>query len=88
MYSVHALKFLRRKKKIKMYDIRKDFDVAEVGESSEDEEGTQEIKKMIQVDDTDPMKEEKRVLELSADDMMLQSQAIAISKLSKSYVIG
>ena len=44
MYSVHAFKFLRRKKQIKMYNMRKDFDVAEVGESSEDEEEIQEAK--------------------------------------------
>ena len=86
MYSVHAFKFLRRKKRIKMYNIRKDFDVAEVGESSEDEEEIQEAKKMIQVDDTDPLKEEKRVLKL--DPTLLSAQAIAISNLSKSYVIG
>ena len=86
MYAVHALKFLRRKKAIKMYDIRKDYDVAEVGESSEDDEEIQEARKLIQVDDTDPSKEEKRVLQLDA--IMLASQAIAIGKLSKSYVIG
>ena len=61
MYSVHACKFLSRKKKIKMYNIRKDFDVAEVGESSDDEEEIQEAKKMIEVEDTDPAKEETRV---------------------------
>ena len=38
MYINHALKFLKRKKRVKMYNIRKDYDVAEVGESSEDEE--------------------------------------------------
>lgn len=62
MYSVHAFKFLKRKKKIKMYNIRKDYDVAEVGESSDDEEEMQVVKKMIQIEDTDPLKEEKRVL--------------------------
>lgn len=37
MYTVHAFKFLRKKKLVKMYDIRKDFDIEEIGESSEEE---------------------------------------------------
>ena len=61
MYTVHAFKFLHRKKQIKMYNIRKDYDVAEVGESSEDEEENIEHK-ISEVDDIDPSKEEKRVL--------------------------
>ena len=44
-----------------MYNIRKDYDVAEVGESSEDEEENIE-RKISEVDDIDPSKEEKRVL--------------------------
>ena len=37
MYTVHAFKFLRKKKPVKMYDIRKDFDIEEIGESSEED---------------------------------------------------
>ena len=62
MYTVHAFKFLRRKKPTKMYDIRKDFDVAEVGDSSEDEEEKFISKRNAKVDDIDPSKEEERVL--------------------------
>lgn len=62
MYTVHAFKFFRRKKPIKMYNIRKDYDVAEVGESSEDEEEKMISKNITKVDDIDPSREEKRVL--------------------------
>ena len=58
MYTVHAFKFFRRKKPIKMYNIRKDFDVAEAGDSSEDEEEKFIDKKISRVDDIDPSKEE------------------------------
>jgi hypothetical protein len=37
MYTIHAFKFLRKKKPVKMYDIKKDFDIEEIGESSEEE---------------------------------------------------
>ena len=41
---------------------------------------------MTQIEDSDPLKEEKRVVNF--DPLLLSSQAIAISNLSKSYVIG
>ncbi len=71
MYIVHAFKFLKRKKNIKMYNIRTDYDVAEVGESSDDEEELLEVKKMKQIEDTDPTKEEMRVRKF--DPLVLQN---------------
>ena len=32
MYTVHSFKYFHRKKPIKMYNIRKDFDIEEIGE--------------------------------------------------------
>ena len=93
----HAAKFLGRKKRQRMYRIRKDFNKKEIGSSSEEEEEIDDkqrtkkkqrdniqsalVWKFQDIKDSDPVKEEQRVLKSDT-----KKSALTISKLNKSYV--
>lgn len=88
LYAVFYLKALMPKKRAKLYKIRRDCKKMDILQSDDEEDrrNTLAARKFRKIVDTDPAKEESRVLS-SLKDKKRDQAALTISKLSKSYVL-
>lgn len=92
LYGSHYYKALRPKKRKKLYSMRKDYQKIDI-EASDDEEdrrNTLTARKLQRILDTDPQKEEQRVISqvIKRKRGDKSQAALAISQLSKQFVLG
>lgn len=90
LYAVFYFNALLPKKRMKLYSMKKDCKNIDILQSDDEEDRRNTLagRKLLKIVDTDPKREETRVIESLKDKKKhLSRTSLTISKLSKSYIL-